>query len=51
MSDPRYLNRYKDKSYIMNSSIQTKGIEKQLLETSDFGRKNEKQKKTEEYIS
>ena len=51
MSDPRYVNRFKDKNYIMNSSIQTRGIEKHLLETSDFGRKNEKQKKTEEYIS
>ena len=35
----------------MNSSMTVQGIENLLLETADFDRVNEKQKKTKEYIS
>jgi hypothetical protein len=51
ISDPRYFNKYKDKEYLDNSSMRTQGIENLLLETADFNRFNEKQKKTKEYIS
>lgn len=51
ISDPKYFNKYKSKEYLMNSSMTVQGIENLLLETADFDRVNEKQKKTKEYIS